>query len=293
MDDKLQNKADTNDKNIVIYTHPEVRRYKKLIEIARDQLASLETSYSEEKAKVDSITAQLFLHLKSDYQTRDLLKILVQYRALFLQNLLDGDEKSAKKAYHQYEQEKKSSYQEYKKTSHELEGKQKLTKSESITTKKLWKKLVRMFHPDQHDNDQQNRKTYELLTQAINHARDCGNIELLKSIAKNPQKFIIRQGWNPVCLGDSDKLTELQALYKHLQSQILEVTNDLKELKLSEDYKLYKMVENNPSILNDIISAQKENIHKEIKQLQTEADQYEKEIKLFTGRSHLKKSYYQ
>jgi Leucine-rich repeat (LRR) protein len=38
------------------------------------------------------------------------------------------------------------------------------------------------------------RKTYERLTQAINEARDRGDIELLERIAKDPQAFILKQG---------------------------------------------------------------------------------------------------
>jgi len=281
---QLQNKADTNEQGVVIYSHPEAKHYQQIIEVARDQLAALEASYSEEKAKVDSINAQLFLHLRPVYQERDRLKILVKYLAQFLQNLLDSDEKSAEKANDEYKREKQASDHEYDSTSSEFEGKRKITTEESTTLKQLWKKLVRIFHPDKYDNDQQNRQTYELLTQAINHARDCGDIDLLESIAKNPQAFILKQGWKPVSLGDSDQLMELQALYKHLQSQILEVTKALDELKISEDYELYKLVESEPEALNDIISVQETIILEEIKGLRTKADQYENKIKELHGK---------
>ncbi len=39
--------------------------------------------------------------------------------------------------------------------------------------------LVRMFHSDLHEHDPEKRKTYELLTQAINEARDRGDIGLM------------------------------------------------------------------------------------------------------------------
>lgn len=38
------------------------------------------------------------------------------------------------------------------------------------------------------------------LTQAINEARDRGDIELLERIAKDPQAFILKQGWASVSL---------------------------------------------------------------------------------------------
>ena len=37
-----------------------------------------------------------------------------------------------------------------------------------------------MFHPDLHKHDSEKRKTYELLTQANNEARDRVDIELLE-----------------------------------------------------------------------------------------------------------------
>ena len=43
--------------------------------------------------------------------------------------------------------------------------------------------------------DPEKRRTYELLTQAINESRDRGDIELLERIAEDPQAFILKQGW--------------------------------------------------------------------------------------------------
>jgi hypothetical protein len=47
---------------------------------------------------------------------------------------------------------------------------------------------------DLHEHDPEKRKTYERLTQAINEARDRGDIDLLERIAKDPQAFILNQG---------------------------------------------------------------------------------------------------
>jgi hypothetical protein len=55
-----------------------------------------------------------------------------------------------------------------------------------------------MFHPDLREHDPEKRTTYELLTQTINQARDRGDIELLELIARDPQAFILNQGWASV-----------------------------------------------------------------------------------------------
>ena len=69
-----------------------------------------------------------------------------------------------------------------------------------------------MFHPDLHEHDPEKRKTYELLTQASNEARDRGDIELLELIAKDPQAFILKQGWAGLSLDGARGLMELRAL---------------------------------------------------------------------------------
>jgi hypothetical protein len=40
-------------------------------------------------------------------------------------------------------------------------GKQELNEDETARLKQLWKKLVRMFHPDLHEHDPEKRKTEE------------------------------------------------------------------------------------------------------------------------------------
>jgi len=111
----------------------------------------------------------------------------------------------------------------YDSTAAALEGKRELNEEETTRLKQLRKKLVRMFHPDLHEHDPEKRKTYELLTQAINETRDRGDIELLELIAIDPQAFILKQGWASVSLNGDHGLKELRSLYEHLQARILEM----------------------------------------------------------------------
>ncbi len=97
-----------------------------------------------------------------------------------------------------------------------LEGKRELNEEETTRLKQLWKKLVRMFHPDFHEHDPEKRKTYERLTQAINEARDRGDIELLEEIAEDRRAFTLKQGWASVSLNGDHGLKELRSLYEYL-----------------------------------------------------------------------------
>jgi hypothetical protein len=132
-------------------------------------------------------------------------------------------------------------------------------------------------------NDPEKRKTYEMLTQAINDARDRGDIDLLNTIASNPEAFILKQGWKAVSLDDSNGPEELHALYEHLQVSILEVIEALDNLKASQDYELYERADEDPSVIADIIADQRAAVLIEIKSLQEEADRYEEETRELHG----------
>jgi len=146
-----------------------------------------------------------------------------------------------------------------------------------------WKKLVRMFHPDLHEQDPEKRKTYELLTQAINEARDRGDIELLELIAKDPQAFILKQGWASVSLDGERGLKELRSLYEHLQARILEMIETLDDLRTSAEMEIYREVEQDEKVIDRIAAAQREELEQEIAGLQAEARAREEEIEELVG----------
>ena len=216
---------------LVVFQQPEMELYQRLVEASRNRLAELELEYGIEKSKVDSVRSKLFAALRATYQKRDRLRVLVNYRKAFIDRLLAEGEEAAEATADEYANEKAEKDREYDSTAAALEGKRELNDDETARLKQLWKKLVRMFHPDLHEQDPEKRRTYELLTQAINGAKDRGDIELLELIAKDPQAFILKQGWANVSLDAEHGLKELRALYEHLQSRILEMIETLDELR--------------------------------------------------------------
>ena len=149
--------------------------------------------------------------------------------------------------------------------------------------KQLWKKLVRMFHPDLHEHDPEKRKTYELLTQAINEARDRGDIELLELIAKDPQAFILKQGWASVSLDGERGLKELRSLYEHLQARILEMIETVDELRASAEMEIFRETEQDENVTDRIAAAQREELEQEIADLQAEAVRVAEEARELAG----------
>ncbi len=270
---------------LVIFQQAETEQYRRLVEAARARLADLELELGVEKAKIDTIRARLFTALRPLYQERDRIRIQVRYRREYIDRLLAEGEEAAASATEGFERETTENDAEYDSTASALSGKRELNEEETSRLKDLWKKLVRMFHPDQYEQDPEKRLTYERLTQAINDARDRGDIELLESIAKDPDTFMRRQGWASVDFGGGDGLRELRSLYVHLQSRIFELIEALDDLRGSPDYELHGLAEADPSVIDEVVGAQREELMTEIRNLRFEADRLSSEIEELVGES--------
>ena len=268
---------------MVVFQQPEIELYQRLVESSRERLAGLELEYGIEKSKVDSVRSKLFSALRSYYQERDRLRLLVQFRKAFIDRLLAEGEEAAEKTATDYQRETAEKNREYDSTASALEGKRELNEDETARLKQLWRKLVRMFHPDLYEHDPEKRKTYERLTQAINEARDRGDIELLELIAKNPLAFILKQGWAAVSLDGDRGLMELRSLYEHLQARILEMIETLDDVRASADYQIFQAAEEDAAVIGQIVAAQQEDLEKEIAALQAEAERTAEEAKELAG----------
>ena len=123
-------------------------RLRVLVDAARACLAELETAYTIDKARVDSLQAGLFQRLRTWHQERDRLRLVVNYRQQFLEVLLRQGEEEAEQVERQFRQVKTRSEQEYEETAQTLAARRELTADEQGELRKLWKKLVNLYHPD-------------------------------------------------------------------------------------------------------------------------------------------------
>jgi len=268
---------------LVVFQHPGTELYQKLVEAARNRLAELELEYGIEKSKVDSIRSKLFTALRPSYQERDRLRLLVRFRKAFIDRLLAEGEEAAAATTDDYQREAAEKDGEYDSTSAVLEGKREINADEAAHLKHLWKKLVRTFHPDLHENDPNRRKTYELLTQAINDARDRGDTGLLERIAKDPQAFVLEQGWVSVSFDPERGLKDLRSLYEHLQASILEMIETLDELRASPEMEIFREVERDDQAIERMAAAQREELEREIAGLEKEAARVADEARELAG----------
>jgi DNA polymerase-3 subunit epsilon len=268
---------------LVIYINPELEQLRRLVAGARARLAELEVSFTKEKSRVDVMQAVLFRQLREFYQKRDRLRLIVDYRRKFLDSLVRGGEEEAKQAETHYEQAKAQTDKDYEETAAAVAEKKQLTAEEEAELSRLWKKLVKLYHPDRFANQPDKLETYHKLTAAINRAKDAGDIQTLREIAEDPHGFILRQGWATLDFSDEAELAQLRRLHETLQLEIIAVLEALNRLRESPDYELCQLSERKPGVLDELAAERKKLLEKESAELQQQADKLAEEIKELGG----------
>lgn len=273
---------------LVIYVNPELEQLRQLVAAARARLAELEVSFTKEKSRVDVMQAVLFRQLRESYQQRDRLRLIVDYRRKFLDSLVRGGEEEAKQAEAHYEQAKAQTDKDYEETAAAVASKKQLTAEEEAELSRLWKKLVKLYHPDRFAHEPDKLETYHKLTAAINRAKDAGDIQTLREIAEDPHGFILRQGWATLDFSDAAELAQLRRLHETLQLEIIAVLESLNRLRESPDYELCQLSEKKPGLLDELAAERKQLLEKESAELQQQADKLAEEIRELSGEESIR-----
>jgi DNA polymerase III epsilon subunit-like protein len=268
---------------LVIYANPELAKLRQLVSAARARLAELETDYTKEKSRVDAMQAFLFRQLREHYQQRDRLRLVVDYRKKYLDSLVRGGDEEAKQAEGNYKRAKAQTDQDYDETAAAVAKQKQLTAEEETELTLLWKKLVKLYHPDRFAHEPDKLETYHKLTSAINRAKDAGDIKTLREIAEDPHGFILRQGWASLDFSDEVELTQLRRLHETLQLEIITVLESLNQLRESPDYELCRISEQKPGVLDELAAERKKLLEKESAELEAEASRLGDEIKELSG----------
>ena len=263
----------------IIYISPELEESRQLVAGARAQLAELETDYTKEKSRVDAVQAVLFRRLREHYQKRDRLRLMVDYRRKFLDSLTRGNRQEGMKAAEDYERAQTQTDQDYEELAAAADKKKQLTADQEAELTQLWKKLVKLYHPDRFASEPDKLETYHKLTAAINQAKDTGDIETLREIAEDAHGFILRQGWANLDFGDREELTQLRRLHETLQTEIKVVLESLKQLRASPDYELWQLADQKPGVLDELASERATQLEIENAELEKQAERLAEEIK--------------
>ena len=105
------------------------------------------------------------------FQRRDRLRLVIGYRRKYLESLVWQGEEEAGKIAQEYRQANAQQEQEYAETAAALAEKQELTAEEATEVSQLWRKLVKLFHPDRCAHEPEKQETYHKLTAAIINPR--------------------------------------------------------------------------------------------------------------------------
>jgi len=263
---------------LVIFTNPELEQLRQLVAGARARLVELEVDYPTEKSRVDATQAVLFRQLREHYQTRDRLRLIVDYRKKYLDSLVRGGDEEAKQAETHYEQAKAQSDKDYEETAATVARQKELSAEAEAELARLWRRLVKLYHPDRFAHELDKLATYAKLTAAINRAKDSGDITALREIAEDPHGFILRQGWASLDFSDEAELSQLRRLYETLQLEIITVIESLGRLRESPEYELCQISERKPGALDELAAERAKLLEKERTELESQAERLAEEI---------------
>ena len=273
----------TNCGQMVPFVDPELGVIRKLIDESRSRLAGLQASYTVEKNKVEQIQSTIFRNVRKHYQKRDRLKLIVGFRRQYIRVLRQKGEDEAEAVACDYQKAKAESDSHYEQAEKKAEQQKKLSPEDASELNTLWKKLVRLYHPDRFANQPELFDAYNRLTSVINKAREDGDINTLRDIVSDPSGFVLKQGWMLLDFNDSNEKAALYDLYESLQNEIRLILDQIKNLHESPDYELSVICEEDPTVLEDVINMQISNITNEIANLEMEADQLKTELSELTG----------
>jgi DNA polymerase-3 subunit epsilon len=264
--------------DVTLYRNPEVDRLQALISSARSRLAELQSAYTKDKRAVDHIQAQIFKLVREKYQARDRIKLIVEYRRKFLDALMAEGDEQAEQVANEYGEARAESDTNYDKASAAAASQRILSEEDQRALNLLWRKLVKLFHPDRFASELEKKAAFEKLTAAINQARDEGNIELLREIADDPGAFMLRQGWGALNLTEEVEIKALHKLYASLQLEILNLLEMLNQLHESPEHELLTLSQKKPQLIEEVAAQQRKAISEEIAALNEEAARLQREI---------------
>ena len=268
---------------LVEYKNQAVKLLRQKIEEAHAKLADSEAFLSLEKHQISVMQGEIFKNLREISQERDRLRLIVKFRKKLLENHLNSKDNEMAKIQRDFRSADEANHKAYNEAEKSAFKNKALTEEEQNELRLLWKKLVKLFHPDLVHDDPEKSKTFHNLTQAINHAKSNDDLETLREIAEDPNGFIQKKGWASVDLEYIEDIERLKAQLEMIEKQIEEVLSATRDLKDSEDYKLHQLCQKDKSLLNKVIERQRGKIEKECVRLKKEAQLLQTRIHSETG----------
>jgi DNA polymerase-3 subunit epsilon len=228
---------------------------------------------------------RIYALLRDRYRRRDGLERLVEYRRRYVETLLQDGEEEAEHVAGAHEEAQVELETDYESLDRNADRRTEPTAEQEQEIKALWRKLVKIYHPDRNSGEPEKQERYNLLMQAINQARDGGDIDVLRDITDDPEGYIGRQGWGRLDIDNGDNPDHLTRLYEGLRTRIFTVLDSLNALHERPAFDLHRRIEAAPEVLGEIVEEQGAILDEEFDALLAEAQQLGREIEELTGES--------
>ncbi len=270
------------------YDEQQIPALEAMVAAARDKLADLLTEHGMLRGQVNEALALAFEELGPHREKQELLAA----RLALLQGRLEGVRNQDETVEQTFQERLKAMEEDvsrrYRKASDDLQGKakEKPTGDRAERLRKVWKKLVALYHPDRHHKDPEKREKYQRLMACINRAKDDGDLETLEKIAEDPEGFAREHGWD---LGgesgatqeNKDRMQELRELLVCLRAEIEKVEQEIADFLTSDDYGLYELWKESRWKFRKCLSAMRKALIADIQRLEGEIEGLERRIQSF------------
>jgi DNA repair exonuclease SbcCD ATPase subunit len=228
---------------------------------------------------------------------------LLRSKIDFLRNRLNAKVEGFKQSEESWNQQEKKINDEYEQAFEKAEfrkeerGKE-ISKKKKPRLQRIWMKLVKLFHPDKHMDNPDDKEAYEEVMATINQAKKDGDLDKLEAIAEDPEKFLKqakRERVNSEENGVKKKPKEgngwfrngekeLQKTLDSLREKIREVQKEIEDLKKSPDMSLWAIWKGRPNEFENAmremereLTIQIETIKKTLEKLQEKLERKSRE----------------
>ena len=157
---------------------------------------------------------------------------------------------------------------------------------------RVWMKLVKLFHPDKHMDNPEDKEAFEEVMATINQAKKDGDLDKLEAIAEDPQDFLKqakRERFNSEENGMKIKSKEgkgwfrngekeLQETLDSLREKIREVKKEIENLKKSPDMHLWAIWKGRPEEFENAMREMERELTRQIETMEKTLEKLQEKL---------------
>ena len=270
-----------------------VNRLKEKISEAQEYLAEQMVEECELRGYVREVLEVVLERVGELQRKAELLRSKIDC----LRNRLNAKVEGFKQSEEFWNQKEKKINDEYEQAFEKAEfrkeerGKE-ISKKKKPRLQRVWMKLVKLFHPDKHMNNPEDKKAYEEVMATINQAKKDGDLDKLEAIAEDPEKFLKqakRENFNSEENWVKDKSKEgkgwfrneekeLQETLDSLREKIREVRMEIEDLKKSPDMHLWAMWKGRPNEFENAMREMERELTNQIKTMKKKLEKLQEKL---------------